>query len=159
MCQCSKLFRVVLLFLFSQVIFSCEKEGFDVIPDVYVDFSIRLDDPEFQALNAVGNSVVVTYAYNGYRSAGFDRNGIIIYRAGTDEFYAFDTTCPYDYAEFGESIAVGVESPGDLYAVCPECASEYVLPGYGSPTDKSISGYPLKTYRTSFNGLYLKVYH
>lgn len=152
----SKYIPILLLLL---ALTACEKENFDVVPDVYVDFSIRLDDPEFQALNAVGNTVYITRAYDGYRSAGYDNNGILIYRASGEEFYAYDATCPHDFAVNGLSVAVEIENSGDLFAVCPSCQSSYILPAYGAPTDDSESAYPLKNYRTSFNGLYLRVYH
>ncbi len=138
---------------------SCKKSEIDVIPDVYVDFYIDLNDPEFISLNAITNYVLIDEFTNnyGYRSAGYDKNGIILYRAGLDEFFAFDRTCPHDYANNGLSVAVDTVS-NEIFVVCPECNSKYVLPSFGSPTEGP-SRYPLKIYKTSFDGSNVRVYN
>lgn len=135
---------------------SCEKNKNDVIPDMYVSFTMDiLGDIQFSDLNAIGNSVIVTAQTNnwGERSAGYDYNGIIIYRATLDQFYAYDRTCPYDYAVNKKSVKVNIDF---IQAVCPECGTSYSLPTGGVP----ITGpgkYPLKNYRASFDGRFLYV--
>jgi hypothetical protein len=114
-----------------------------------------LDDPQFIVLSSVGNAVIITYNYAGINSAGYDDNGIIIYRASQDEFYAFDRTCTYDVEK---SIAVEIDESG-IIAVCPECGSKYVLPNIGFPTKESPSKYQLHQYKTSFNDLIVHVYN
>jgi nitrite reductase/ring-hydroxylating ferredoxin subunit len=126
---------------------SCSKNNTDVIPDVYVDFTIDLLDPEFVTLGVIGASDSVDAKTNnwGYKSAGYDGNGIIIY-CGPDEYYAYDRTCPHDYAASGLSIKVKIDSG---IAMCPHCNTKYALSTYGIP----VSGpgkYPLKNYKTSF---------
>lgn len=128
---------------------SCGKNNTDVIPDVYTDFTIDLLDPEFAGLSVIGIADTVDATTNnwGYRSAGFDGNGIFIY-SGPGEFYAFDRTCPYDYASSGLSVRLRLDVS---VAVCPECNTRYALSTYGAP----ISGpgkYQLKNYRTSYDG-------
>jgi len=127
---------------------SCTRDENDVIPDVYVDFTIDLMDPEFISLLAIDVSDTIDATTNnwGSRSAGYDDNGIIIY-SGPEEYYAFDRTCPYDFAVNGLSIKVRTEQSS--VAVCPECGTKYALSVYGTP----VSGpgkYPLKNYKTSF---------
>jgi hypothetical protein len=116
---------------------------------------LRLDNPQFIALSSIGNAVIVTYSHAGINSAGYDNNGIIVYRASQDEFYAFDRTCTYDVKK---SIAVEIDDSG-LIAECPECGSQYVLPNIGFPTETSPSKYQLRQYKTSFDGLIVHVYN
>lgn len=121
---------------------SCKKDK-NIIPDTYVDFIIRLNDPLFIDLNAVGNSVVVTESYSGPGSAGYGNHGIIVYRAGLTDFYAFDRTCTW---EENLNVAVDLDLPTDLSAKCPVCGSEYILPSFGYPTKDGPAIYPLKNY-------------
>lgn len=151
----SKIRNFFLILLISSLLNACEEEKQKIIPQTYVNFSLRLDDPQFIALNSVGNAVVITSSYDGSNSAGYDSNGIILYRASQDEFYAFDRTCTYDVEK---SIAVEIDESG-IMAVCPECGSTYVLPNIGFPTKESPSKYALHHYQTSFDGLYVHVFN
>ncbi len=128
---------------------SCSSENDDVIPDVYVEFTIDLMDPEFSSLLVIGVSDTVDSSTNnwGFRSAGYDDNGIIIY-SGPDDYFAFDRTCPHDFAESGLSVKVSPDMAS--IAECPHCGTRYALSAYGTP----LSGpgkYPLKNYATSFD--------
>jgi hypothetical protein len=151
-----KYFFILLVFLLLQA--SCKNNKNDVIPNVYVDFTMDITyDILFRDLTSMGNSVIVNYLTNnwGYASAGFDSSGIIIY-SGPDEFYAYDRTCPYDYAIKGKISRINIDG---INAICPVCSTYYALSSYGSP----FSGpgrYPLKNYRTSFDGLrYVRVWN
>jgi hypothetical protein len=140
------------------ILLSCERKKNDVIPDWYISFDMDIaGDVLFTGLNAIGNHVIVTSQTNnwGSRSAGFDNNGIIVYRSLPDEFNAYDRTCPYDYAVNGASVKVNVDF---TQAVCPQCSTYYALSAFGTP----ISGkgrYPLKNYKTRFDGRYLSVWN
>ena len=136
---------------------SCKKSENDVIPDVYVNFYINLSDPEFFDLNAIGNTKIITSATNNWGSdaAGYGGNGIIVYRSTMDEFYAYDRTCPYDFAVNGKSIKVNIDG---IFAVCPECRTTYALPSFGTPYS-GVGRYPLKNYKTSFDGQTVRVWH
>lgn len=136
---------------------SCSKAENDVIPDVYVDFTIDLLDPEFVSLSVIGISDTIDASTNnwGYKSAGYDGNGIIIY-SGPDEYFAFDRTCPYDYALNNLSVKVKADL---TVAVCPHCGTKYALSAYGTPIS-GIGKYPLKNYKTSFdNDRYIRVWN
>ena len=152
----AKIRLLILSFALAALIISCNKKDNDVVPDTYVSFNMDISgDILFSDLNAIGNSVIVTYRTNnwGYRSAGYDSNCIIIYRANLDQFYAYDRTCPYDYAANSKSVKVNVDF---IQAICPSCSTAYSLPTGGIP----ISGpgkYPLKNYRTIFDGRFLTV--
>jgi nitrite reductase/ring-hydroxylating ferredoxin subunit len=138
---------------------SCNKKN-DVIPDVYVNFTLDLYD--FVNLSAMGSSDTVN-AYdvridNGREYAGgYDGNGIIVY-TGVDEFYAYDRTCPHDYEVNGLSIKVKIDSNSSIYAVCPKCGTTYALSANGTPAS-GIGQYPLKNYKTSFDGRYVRVWN
>ena len=54
---------------------SCENSD-DFIPEVYVNFSVDIKDPQFLDLQAVGNSILVNGGYHG----------IILYRKSYNEF-------------------------------------------------------------------------
>ena len=137
---------------------SCEKGKNDVIPDVYVNFTIDLNDPEFTSLTSLFGSAYVNSSTNnwGTRAAGYNSNGIIVF-TGADEFYAYDRTCPHDYAVNNLSFQVNIVDI--IYAECPHCKTRYALTNYGTPTSDSIGKYPLKNYKTSFSGNYVTVWN
>jgi hypothetical protein len=151
----SKLKIFFIFCLLSVLLPGCEDEKGPRIPITYVNFTIRLDSPQFTALTSIGNSVIITNSYDGVNSAGYDNNGIIIYRASQDEFYAFDRTCTYDVEK---SVAVIVDESG-IVAQCPECGSTYVLPNIGFPTEDGPSKWQLHQYTTSFDGLIVHVFN
>jgi nitrite reductase/ring-hydroxylating ferredoxin subunit len=151
----------IIFFLIAGIILSslasCKKNKNDVIPDTWVDFTIDLNDPEFFVLLSYPNGKIVTSATNnwGQRSAGYDYNGIIVYRSLMDEFHAYDRTCPHDFVTDTSSIKVNLDL---ISAICPKCSTSYSLEAGGTP----ISGpgrYPLKNYKTSFNGQYVRVWN
>ena len=84
-----------IVFFSTVALISCSKANNDVIPYAPVDFTIDLLDPEFVNLSVIGISDTIDASTNnwGYRSAGYDGNGIIIY-SGPDAYYAYDRTCP-----------------------------------------------------------------
>jgi nitrite reductase/ring-hydroxylating ferredoxin subunit len=148
------LFIVALVFFSS----SCNKKN-DVIPDVIVDFSLSLNDPQFIDLRSFGTTVLIDANTNnlGIRAAGYDGNGIIIF-SGVDEYYAYDRTCPHDYVIDGSSVRVNIDPENSLNAICPKCSTNYALSAGGTPS-KGVGQYPLKNYRTSFDGLNVRVWN
>ncbi len=154
----SKIRKFFVLALFVILMTFCKNTKNDVIPDVYVSFDMDiLNDIEFRDLNTTNSHVIVTSATNnwGINAAGFDDNGIIVYRSLPDEFNAYDRTCPHDYALDGSSIKINVDF---TYAICPKCSTTYALSAFGTP----VSGpgeYPLKNYKTRFDGQYVSVWN
>lgn len=144
-----RFFLITTALVFS--ITSCNKEN-DVIPDVYVDFTIDIFDPQFVNLNALGGSDTIDAHTNnwGARSAGYGGNGIIV-TAGVNEFYAYDRTCPHDYEVNNTSVQIRIDKINFAKAVCPSCGTVYELLSYGTPSS-GIGRYPLKNYKTSFDG-------
>jgi nitrite reductase/ring-hydroxylating ferredoxin subunit len=137
---------------------SCSKKN-DVIPDVTIEFRIDINDPEFTDLTAFGGIALVNSKTNniGIYAAGYGGNGIIIF-AGVDEFYAYDRTCPHDFTANSLSIKVNIDPSNTLNAICPECNTNYSLAAGGTPS-KGIGRYPLKNYKTSFDGRYIRVWN
>jgi nitrite reductase/ring-hydroxylating ferredoxin subunit len=134
---------------------SCSKGKNDVIPDVYVNFTLDINDPEFINLTTIGSDTVDAKTNNwGSGAAGFDGNGIILYNGG-DVFYAYDRTCPHDYEVNGLSVRVKIDF---TIATCPKCGTTYSLSASGTPVS-GIGRYPLKNYRTSFDGRFLRVWN
>lgn len=152
-----KLFLIVAIPVF--VLCSCRNAKNDVIPDVYVNFTIDLLDPQFINLTAMGGSDTIDGRTNnwGYRAEGFNGNGIIVY-TGPDEYYAYDRTCPHDYAVNGLSVKVKIDPVDFTSAVCPQCGTKYGLSVFGTPVS-GVSKYPLKNYKTRFDGRYITVWN
>lgn len=153
----SKIRLFFLLCMVTAIASSCNKKN-DVIPDVVVDFYLDINDPRFIDLNAIGGSVLVSSSTNNDRYAsGYAGSGIIVSR-GVDEFFAYDRTCPHDYALDGSVVQIAIDPLGFAKAVCPECKSTFELISYGTPAS-GVSRYPLKNYRTTFDGRYIRVWN
>lgn len=152
--------KLRIFFVFSALIlYSCENERNDVIPDVYVDFTMDLED--YPALTTTLGAVTV--GKNDLRipkreyAGGFNGNGIIIINTSDEyiPFYAYDRTCPHDYSIDQSSIKVNLDF---VQAICPKCSTVYELAGGGYP----ISGpgrYQLKNYKTQYIDRFLRVWN
>lgn len=153
----SRVLKAAIIIVVTQVFMSaCENEKNDVIPDVYINFIMDLNDPEFLPLQGLGGSVYVSASTNNYgpAAAGYDGNGIIVY-CGPDSYYAYDRTCPHDFAVNGTSVRVNIDF---MLAVCPVCSTKYALSAGGTPAE-GIGQYPLKNYRTAFDGRFITVFN
>jgi nitrite reductase/ring-hydroxylating ferredoxin subunit len=152
--------KIRYFFISAAVVFllvSCEKNKNDVIPDEYVEFTIDILD--YPALESFTGSVIVDAndmkIIDREYAGGFDGNGIIIYRSLPDEFNAYDRTCPHDYAVNELSQKVNVDF---TRAICPKCSTYYELSSFGTPSSGP-GQYPLKNYKTNFDGRYLRVWN
>jgi nitrite reductase/ring-hydroxylating ferredoxin subunit len=72
-----------------------------------------------------------------------------------DEFYAYDRTCPHDYAVNALNIKVSIDF---MTAICPQCSTSYSLEAGGTPITGP-SRYPLKNYKTGFDGQNVRVWN
>jgi nitrite reductase/ring-hydroxylating ferredoxin subunit len=109
---------------------SCDKEH-NQIPNVFVDIEIDLTDPLYSDLQLPGNYVYITGGVNG----------IIVYRSTSNEFDAYERTCPHD-PDCG-IVYVDRENYTAVDTVC--CGSEFSLLIDGAVT-QGPSKFPLKTY-------------
>jgi len=136
----AKLKYLLQLIILLVVIFGCSKDQDQIVPYVRVDLTINLQLPQFIALNSVNNAVP-------YPNAGYNHNGVIIYRNSTDEFTAYDATCPKHLDT--KVSAVTLDDGGSAgTATCPECKTVYYFFNYAYPS----KGYPLKQYRVTKSG-------
>lgn len=157
MLNISKIKQIFICVTIIFLIISCERAKNDPIPDVYVDFTIDIYD--YPALEALTGSASVDASDpripDRKYAGGFEGNGIIIYRSLPDEFNAYDRTCPHDYAVNSLIKKVNIDF---TEAICPQCSTHYALSSFGTP----VSGpgkYPLKNYRTRFDGRFLTVWN
>ncbi len=146
----NKLYKITKLNIFfiitliSIFFIKCDKNQSN-IPDVPVNFTINLDDPEYIDLAAVGNHVFM-------KNAGV--NGIIIYRSSIEEFHAYDRTCTYNP---DDNCAVTNDENSPILVKCPCCGSKFSL--YDGSVTGGPATRPLKEYKTSFDGTFLHVWN
>lgn len=130
------------IILFFSSFFSCDKNQTDFIPNVFVDVTIRLDLPEFINLNSIGGWVYLDQA-NG-NVAGY--RGIILYRAGLNEYRAFDRACSYKPLESCHRIEVDVDNNIVINCTCGESKFDFEGNVINPPAIL-----PLKKYQTLYN--------
>lgn len=141
-----KLTNIILIILtgFTFIFTSCTEEEPTIVPDVYVNFSINLDLPEYNTLRSIQNSIIEP-------DRGYNNNGVIIYRYSHEEFIAFDASCPQHITK---SVAVVLDEVGTSgTATCPHCKTTYSFFNFG----QADNGYPLKRYQTTFQGSFVQV--
>ncbi len=123
---------------------SCVEEQPKVIPDVFVDITINLDEPLYNHLNSINNAIK-------YPNQGYGGNGVIIYRYTYEDYLAFDATCPQHIAN---STSINLDDGGSAgTGTCPHCKTVYHFANFGLAN----KGYPLKLYSVSLNGRMLRV--
>jgi nitrite reductase/ring-hydroxylating ferredoxin subunit len=127
------LFFSTLILLFTH----CKKDVEEnPVDPTYVNFTLYLNDPEFQDLKIVGNYMFV-------RQGGAD---VVIYRATLDDFYVYDRLCTY---EASQTCLVQKDS-NSVMVICECCNSKYIL------TDGSVfqspASYPLRAYNATYDG-------
>ena len=138
---------VILTLTFSLTIilfFSCRKDPYPLIPNVYVNLHINVNSALYNDLNSVGGYIYLTGG----------NKGIIVYRNSIDEFKAFERTCPYD--PDAETARIVVDQ-SRLFAVDSTCTSEFLL--LDGSVHNGPSTLPLKQYKTSFDGEILHIYN
>lgn len=127
------------LIILSGLLFGCSDSQNQIIPYVNVTIEVNLQLPSFNPLNSVNNAVL-------YPNEGYNHNGVIIYRNSTDEFTAYDATCP---KHIETKTAVVLDDNGSAgSATCPVCHTVYYFFNYGYPP----KGYPLKQYKVTKSG-------
>jgi nitrite reductase/ring-hydroxylating ferredoxin subunit len=124
---------------------NCKKETVqNEIPTVAVNIAIDPNSTEYIRLNSVNGWEYLT---GGYR-------GLIVFRASTNGFMAYERACPYDWNL--TTTRITVDSSG-ITTVCPSCHSKFILTD-GTPYTGP-SSYPMKQYQTNFNGTTLFIYN
>lgn len=128
------------------MLLSCVDKQEQIVPNVSFQLYLNLDLPQFTALNSINNAVI-------YSNAGYNHNGVILYRNSLEEFSAFDATCP-QHIETKTPIVLDDNGSGGQ-GTCPYCKTVYYFYNYAYPS----KGYPLKRYNVSKTGNTLYVYN
>ncbi|MCT4639580.1 MAG: hypothetical protein N4A72_17885 [Bacteroidales bacterium] len=140
-----KIQKVTIVLIFIIAASACKKDSVHPIPTIPVNFSVNINLPEFNTLTAIGNSKII---YKGFY--GYNKHGIILYRASLTDFYAYDATSPEDLSK---SVELSKSVPT---ATCPKTKKVYLLTNEGFSNE---GGHPLKRYNASLNGTTLFVYN
>lgn len=128
----------ILILLGSLLFITCKKEDKNSqIPNVYVNFTINLNDPSYMLLNSIGNSLVV----NG------GVKGIIIYKASENDFVALERVSSYKPEDL---CVVDVDSTG-IYVVDPCSMSKFLILDGSVINGPAVM--PLKRYNTEYDNL------
>jgi hypothetical protein len=135
---------VILLGLTILTAYSCNKDGKEQVPNVYVNFMIDINTGQYTELQLIGGWV---YVVGGYR-------GIILRRNTMEEIVALDRTSTYKPETLGNQVFVGSDQ---LTAVDTVGGMKYLLMD-GTVIEGPVST-PLKRYRTTFNGSTLHVFN
>jgi nitrite reductase/ring-hydroxylating ferredoxin subunit len=121
---------------------SCAKEDGTYIPDVYVNYTIPINDPSISALNGPGGAVVIS---------GHGVAGIIIYRRADNVFVAYDRCSSVNPQN---KCAVTLDNPN--LTVTDPCSGAKFSLFDGTPV-KAPATKSLKSYQVTANSLYLMV--
>lgn len=133
----SKIRFYFIILAFVAVLFSCDDDTEEnPVQPAYVNFSLYLNDPEFQDLKIPGMYIFV-------RSAG---TAIVIYRSSMDEFVAYDRICTF---EAKPDILV-VSDSTTIMVRCATCNSKYILTD-GSPFQEP-ARHSLRPYNVTYDG-------
>lgn len=135
--------RIFILAMMSILIINACKDKENPVPTTYVNITIDLNEAEFNDL--------VPGSYK-YLTGGV--SGIVVYRKTFEEFTALERTCPH---EAETDIRVSVIPDNTLFLECKTCESRFYIED-GSVT-KGPSEFPLRSYKTMYNGRYLRIYN
>lgn len=113
----------------------------DQIPPAIVSETINLTNQQYQSLQFIGGTVNIQ---GGVR-------GILIYRATTDEYRAFERNCSYQPLD--ACAQVEVEASG-LFMIDSCCSSTFNFDGFPTGGPASL---PLRIYNTSLQGDFLVI--
>lgn len=123
---------------------ACDGYKHSTIPERDVNFTIYPNDAAYAPLNHVG----------GYMYFTGGVAGIIVYRLDVGTFLAYDRACPYDWQD--SHAWIWVDESG-LTLSDSLCGSQFNILDGGVISGPS--PYPLKTYKTRFDGMILRVYN
>lgn len=118
------------------------KEAQNPVPTVAVNITIDLNGAEFNDL-----------VPGSHKNITGGLSGIILYRRTFEDFIALERTCPYE-AEYGTRVSV---LDNHYTLECSTCGSQFSIDDGG--LIQGPSEFPLRTYNTSFDGRYLRIYN
>lgn len=148
--------RIVFLFLFGCIAFSCNQEYYTSIPNYPVNLEIKLDNLDYN-LNTNLAYKVFTQPRLALDKLGY--GGILVVNGmgdNTVNLYAYDLSCPVEAQRTVRVVPDNLSSsssnvPTAITATCPKCGTVFTIAtGTGAP--KSGTKYLLKSYRVVGNG-------
>lgn len=141
----------VIVILFSACV---KEENKHPVPDiqVYLQYPISINDIEFIHLRDIYGAVILD-------GEGYMGNGILVVNTGiidnnNNPYKAYDATCPN---EVEKGCAIDFDDSSISLVGCSCCDSQFEI-SYGS-VNEGPAKYPLKTYKTVFDGEYIRVYN
>lgn len=147
--------KLIYLFLGIMILFGllstrCAKED-DPLPWAVVNIHIEPNSTLYINLNTVGG-------YE-YLTANYPSRGIIVYRISTNDFMAFERTCPHDPDACcdEDGCARLIVEPDGIIIKDECCESQYLILDGSNVTGPSVK--PLKQYRTAYDGKTLHIYN
>ena len=139
------LFQTVILLLTAVVLApGCKKEQRGGVPLTPIDISINVNNPAYADVSVPGGWI--------YLSGG--SQGLIVYRASTDNFVVMDRHCPYQPAEFCRVFVDDTEIMARDTACCQSAFS--IVDGTVIQGPAALN---LQRYNTTFNGTILRIYN
>lgn len=132
-----------IVFLFTILFFpDCKKEH-QYVPNVYVNLTIYVNDPQNIVLSTVG----------GWKYYDGGNRGVVVYRKGINEFVAFDRTCPYKPDESASK--VDVDTTNNIILKDYSCSSQFLLSDGSTISGQAVI--PLRAFKCIFDGTVLRV--
>ncbi len=122
----------------------CKKDSDQGVPNVSVDIYLYTNNPSFINLNGIGGWLYYT---GGVR-------GILIYRKSNTEFMAYDRNCTY---QSSDPCATVVVDASNILATDTCCHSTFSM--YDGSITQGPAVFPLKVYRTVFDGNVLHIFN
>ena len=130
--------KLIFISLTITLILGCKNVTHNNLPNVYVDYTLDLDKPEYYELNTLGNFVYITGGVSG----------IIVYHDLDGSFKAYERACPYDFYDCGGMVSVTDLDKGIIKdTLC--CGSEFSLTNDGLVL-KGPAVTPLRQYKVYY---------
>lgn len=137
---------ILILFLVILIV-ACGKDNEHPVPFApYLGSAICINDVEYFNLQNVYGMVIL-------ENEGYLGNGIVLVNIGNNEFKAYDATCPN---EVNGDCKIVADKSSVSFVVCKCCGSTFEL-SFGD-VSKGPSNYPLKKYKTAFDGNCIRIY-
>lgn len=128
---------IILLFFIVLTSLSCRKNKTNPVPQVYVDTTININLPTYNALTGVG----------GWAYVAGGSKGIVVYRRSISEFIAFDRHSPADDGNCDKALVINEDNFLQLDDLCTGATFSLYD---GSPLSGSDFG--LRSYLTHYDG-------
>lgn len=138
------IFLIISVF-FTSFFINCQDKKEIGVPNVYVNFYVDTDLPQYFPLKNIGGIVFID-------NEGYNKNGIILFCSGIDEYKAYDRTCTYKIAD---NCKLDKDKSSITNVFCPCCNSKFELFSGSKVSGNAI--YPLKEYNVTVVGSRLNI--